>query len=247
MITSDGLDASHLSSYGYKRDTDPRIRQLSSSSLVADNAFPNSNVTASSIVSIYTGKYPSQSRFFYPPNILRDANAYEHLPGILRSLGYYTVQITHPYYVDAVTFNLLDGFEVSNGQKVSTSKVLSAITTYVTNDFAYFLYEIGNRIVDRLKHIFYIKEMVRQVETVTNPEAFNDQEKVDEVIKLIRNSQQPLFVHIHLMGTHGDKFMPQEQVFSKGQALASQGSFNQDFYDDSIVEFDQEIGKIQDD
>jgi hypothetical protein len=246
LITMDGLDASHLSTYGYQRETDPRIRQLASSSLVAENNFPNSSVTASSIVSIYTGKYASYSRFFYPPNILRGVNAYQHFPGILRSLGYYTVQITTPYYVDAVTFNLLDGFDISNGLKISTSRVLSTINKYISTDFAYFSYELGNRIVDRLLHIFFIKDMKNSIETVTNPEIFNDPEKVKEIINLFNSSQQPLFIHVHLMGTHGDKFLPTNQVFSKGQSIDSQGSFNQDFYDDSILDADQEIGQIVD-
>jgi len=41
FITTDGLDATHLSAYGYQRETTPFIDQLLSTSLVAENNFPN--------------------------------------------------------------------------------------------------------------------------------------------------------------------------------------------------------------
>ena len=41
LLGSDGLDANHLSAYGYERDTTPHIHSLLSNALLAENAFPN--------------------------------------------------------------------------------------------------------------------------------------------------------------------------------------------------------------
>jgi hypothetical protein len=246
LITIDGVDANNMSLYGAVRDTTPRLRGLASSLLVAENAFPNGNVTATSIVSIYTGKYPSQTRFFYPPNILLGDNAYQHLPGILHSLGYRTIEIASPHYVDAVTFNMLNAFDVSNGRTLATNTVVATLNKYMASDFAYFFYEIGSRLIDRLGHIFYLKTMADPFKMVTNAKSYNDTEKIDQILDTLTNASQPVFIHAHLMGTHGDKFLPSRQVFSVGQSLETQEPWNLDLYDDAILDFDKQMGQIVD-
>jgi len=111
LITADGVDASHTSLYGYYRDTTPNLRKLAETALVAENAFSNTEHTGGSVVSIYTGKYPAKTRLFWLPNTLKGVDAYEHLPGILRSHGYRTVQITVPLFLDPTKLNLLNAFD----------------------------------------------------------------------------------------------------------------------------------------
>jgi hypothetical protein len=247
LITSDGVNAANMSLYGYKRETSPRLQVLAESSLVAENAFPNSGSTAGSIISLYTGKYPSVTRVMYPPNILRGANAYQHLPGILRNQGYRTVQVSYPHYVDAYSLNVLEGFDIANDRSMPTSGVLVTIQRYVTNDYAYFLYETTNRIVDRLRHILFIKRMTNPYDLVTEePDIVADLHKVNGVLDLIREADQPLFVHLHLMGTHGPKYYPINKVFSAGQENKQQEVWNTDYYDDSILQFDTYVGSILD-
>lgn len=71
LVTSDGIDAVQTSAYGYERDTTPHMRELAESSLVLENAFSNSGNTGGAIISIYTGKYPAETRVIYKPDILR--------------------------------------------------------------------------------------------------------------------------------------------------------------------------------
>ncbi|MBN1537558.1 MAG: sulfatase-like hydrolase/transferase [Anaerolineales bacterium] len=247
MITADGVNATSMSVYGYERDTSPRMKALAETSLVADNAFTNSGNTSGSIISIYTSKYPTKTGILYPPNILRDDDAYQHLPGVLWAQGYYTVQMTVPHYGDAYTLNLLNGFDKANGREIAVSSVLMSISGYMPTDFSYFIYEIGNRLIDRLRHIFFIKIMTNPMDLVMNaPDEIVDQTKIDDTIKLIRKSDMPLFIHIHLMGTHGETFRPKYRVFSQGQVMKTQGSWNTDFYDDSILNFDTQVGEIVD-
>jgi hypothetical protein len=101
LLGSDGLDATHLSAYGYERDTTPHMNARLEGALVAENAFPNGGTTAGSVASILTGKLPIETRVIYPPDILHAEDSYQHLPGILKRLGYQSVDLSVPYFGDA--------------------------------------------------------------------------------------------------------------------------------------------------
>ena len=87
LLASDGLNADHMSVYGYLRDTTPFIKTFSKKALVFDNFLPSTGNSGGSIASILTGKLPTQIKVIYPPDILRGKDAYEHLPAILRKQG----------------------------------------------------------------------------------------------------------------------------------------------------------------
>ncbi len=75
ILSSDGLNSSHLSLYGYDHATTPFLEILAESSLVAENCFTNGGPTAASITSRLTGKWPTQTRVIYPPDILRGTDS----------------------------------------------------------------------------------------------------------------------------------------------------------------------------
>ncbi len=248
LLTSDGVDADHLSLYGYERDTSPNLRALAGSSLVAENAYTNASTTAGSIVAMLTGKSPVKTRLVYPPNILNGKDRYQHLPGILHALGYYTVQISTPYYVDAYEFRLLNGFDIANGRALSGGSLAALLGRYLPSDAAYFLQELATRAGDRLQHIFYIKKMSNVYRLVTEPAGqYSDRQRADELLQRLNQAAaagRPLFAQVHFMGTHGPRFAPQQQVFSAGKDPAAQTRWEADFYDDSLREFDQVLGYI---
>ncbi len=202
FITGDGVDATHTSVYGYDRDTTPQIKELSETSLVAEDAFTNSGNTSGSLISFLTSKYPTQTRVLFPPDILRGADAYQHLPGMLRSLGYYSVQYGYPHYADAYTLNVLDGFDVSNGRAIPKSGIQAGLSAYIPSDYAYFIDDMTDRLVDRLSQIFYLKTMENSYDLVTEPpQNLIDQTKLEDLLDLIQSSSDPLFVQIHFMVT----------------------------------------------
>ena len=244
-ITGDGLSAEHLSLYGYERDTTPNLMEIAKSSLVAENAFSNAKNTAGALVSMFTGKDPLQTRVLFPPDILRGKDAYQHLPGILRSQGYFSIQYGYTYYVDAYTMNMLDAFDVANGRSLSGGPIQERLRKYLPEEMAFFVYEIGNRITDRLRHIFFIEAMQNPYEFVVgDAQLTDDDERVQAFIESLEGFQQPMFIHLHLMGTHGPRFQLKEQVFSLGKDPANQGEWEADFYDDAILEFDTTVGRI---
>ena len=247
LLTADGLDANHTSVYGYTRNTTPTLLGLAESALVAENAFSNSASTSGSVFSIYTGKYPAKTRVLYYPDILEGVDAYEHLPGILRSRGYKTVQITLPYYLDPDEFNLLNSFDEIKMSSTGQSKYLNAISKFLPNDHAFFIDASLNRIADRIRHIFFVKKMVNPYLEVTGTSGeLVDLHRLAALKQIIRLTSQPTFVHVHFMVTHGEKFNPAMQKFSVGQVIEDQEPWNDDLYDDSILDFDKNIGALVD-
>ncbi len=243
IIGSDGLNADHTSLYGYDRDTTPNLRHIADDSLLAENAFVNSGNTSGSIISIFNSKLPTVTRLMYPPDILRGSDSYQHLPGILRSLGYRGIEISTSHYIDAYTLNLRDGFDIVNERSLDQAgfQIFNRSTAF--QDTGYFLSVLAERVSDRLLHITFIREMSNPYLEVTGEQLPNgDQYRVRKLINILKEAEQPLFVHVHLMVTHGDKFPIKQQVFSAGQV--QDYPWMTDFYDDAVLEFDDNIGDV---
>lgn len=244
LLGSDGLSAQNISVYGYWRDTTPRIRELAQSSLVAENAFPNSGNSPGSVISMFTGKLPTTTRVGFTPDILKGVDAFQHFPGILKSKGYNTYELGMPLYVDSYAFNLQNGFDMVNGRSQNSNFVGSFMQKEGYEESAYFINRITERVSDRLLHILFIREMENPYIQVTKPaDKLDDQQKINQALDIF-NQSQPWFVHIHLLGTHGDYFELQNQVFSKGEEQDQ--PWMTDFYDDAILTFDDYVGEVID-
>lgn len=243
LLGSDGVNTSNMSVYGYERDTTPNLRALAKSSLLAENAFANSANTSGSIISMLTGKLPTNTRVIYPPDILRNSDSYQHLPGILRSLGYRNIEISVAHYIDAYTLNLRDGFDVVNERSLDQAGFHAFAQIGGFEDSGYFLSILAERVSDRILHIFFLREMTNPYQEVTTNQ-FNtsDQKRVSKLVDYVKESDQPVFIHVHLMDTHGANFTVEKQVFSSGQTQDS--GWMTDFYDDAILQFDDYVGKV---
>ena len=245
LLGSDGLDANHLSAYGYERDTTPHITQRLDEALVIENAFPNGGTTAGSVASILTGKLPLETGVIYPPDILQGQDSYQHLPGILKRMGYHTVDLSVPYFGDALTLNMQEGFALANERSGTDTPLVSVARVLGGGDSAYFVDMMSQRISDRLLHIFFLKPMTNPYDVVIKPaERSNEQNRFNNLISTLRASDQPVFVHVHMLGTHGPRFEIRQQVFSAGQT--QEKDWMMDFYDDAILNFDGYIGELFD-
>jgi hypothetical protein len=247
LLSTDGLNSSHMSAYGYQRETTPSIEQYAQSALVSQNAFANAGATGGSIISLLTGKSTLTTRMYYPPDILTGTHSFQHLPGLLKQLGYKTIQSTDPYHADAYTRNLLSGFDVANSRSEARSipsQIAITISKYIGDGSStYFTTVIVERILDRLLHSFYIKSMVNPYKFVTEPAVrLDEQERIRRMLVLFRESKEPVFAQIHLLGTHGPRFNPSDRKFSDGQTQESEWMI--DFYDDSILSFDHDVDQI---
>jgi len=240
LFTADGVYSRKMSVYGYVRETTPFLDSIKDDLVIGNNHFTNAANTSGSIVSILTGKYPTETRVLFPPDLLKGGDSLEHLPAILRDLGYYSAQLTIRYYVDASKQNLQDGFNESNGISLQSDTITNYLNTRVPSNTVLFLREVEGRLLSRMKHILYIETMQNTYEQITETQKdFNDLEKVYQATELIKQKEQPVFVQIHWMGTHGDKFYPDSTKFSAGIDRTQQESWNNDLYDDAVVDMDQ--------
>ena len=243
LLGADGVNALNMSAYGYERETTPNISALTKKSLFMENAFTNAGNSAGSVMAIFTGKNATETRVLYPPDILRGIDSFQHLPGILHQLGYYTAELGTQHYVDAYNMNLLDGFDEVNGKKIQKSHLTKLLEPF-GYDVAYFSSKLNERVSDRLLHIFYLKNMENAYQNVFDAETKNyeDNEKIERLFELLSESEKPIFVHIHMMGTHGPKFYPRERVFSAEEN--QDDPWMTDFYDDSILDYDTYVGQV---
>jgi arylsulfatase A-like enzyme len=243
LLGSDGLDATHLSAYGYERDTTPALRELSERSLQAENVFTNASNSTGSVISIFTSKLPTQTRVLYPPNILQGADSYQHLPGILKREGYTTVELGVNHFVDAYQTNLRNGFDRVNDRSWGDAGWIQFMQGGGYDDVTYFAHLLWERISERLKHISFVQVMANPYVEVTNPtHDLVDEERINYLLDLIASSDKPFFAHAHMMGTHGNMFNPVIEQFSAGKIQDE--IWMVDFYDDSILSFDAYLADV---
>jgi hypothetical protein len=245
LVGGDGIDARHLSLRGYERRTTPNLDALLPEALVAARAFANADNTGASTVSILTGKLPTDNGVVSPADILRGPAAYQHLPGILRGLGYHTAQLTIRHYADAFDMNLRRGFDLANERSASWSdEVGEALEASLGSDAAFFVEQTGARVRDRVLHLLGLRDMADAYATVTARRRVRagDLENLRALDALLAEGERPLFAHVHLLATHGPLFNPPRRTFSAGQQQTE--PWMRDFYDDAILEFDAYLGRI---
>jgi arylsulfatase A-like enzyme len=243
LLGADGVNADNMSVYGYPRNTTPNITELSQKALVVENAFSNSGNTGGSLTSLLTGKLPTETRVIYPPDILMGEDAYEHLPGLLKQLGYSTVQITMPSFGDAYDRNIKNGFDVANFRSENENPFSKMIDKLSGGEGNYFSEIILQRIADRLQHAFYIKKMDNPYEIVTKPTSpITEEQRFNGLLTYLDDANGPIFIHVHMMGTHGPYFEPQQKIFSNGEKQDQ--PWMTDFYDDAISDFDKDFKRL---
>ena len=244
ILGADGLNASYLSAYGFDEDTTPFISELIKTSLVAENAFPNASSTTASTTSALTGKEPAEVMVYRYPDILNGNDSFEHLPGILKDLGYQTAQIGTPSYVDARKVNLIDGFDMVNGQTIHQPALDSLRAILGNSPATYFIQLVSQRVGERFLHIFFIRDMDNPIQQVHNQTArYTDAQRVDEIINLLETSQRPLFIFSHFMNTHGPHFGSEEKA-AEPESSDDEAEWDVDLYKEAILSFDAHVESI---
>ena len=246
LIVGDGIETEHMSLYGYDRDTTPYLRQLAERSLLCENNFPNAGPSAASIASILTGKLPTETRLIFAPDILTGKDAYQHLPAILKTLGYRSANISLRYYADTYDLNMRHSFDWANDRELKGFLLPEWFTGLIGQGSAYFLTQIRERIQSRLLHVFGVERMSDAFDQVLQApyQPRGDNGRIVQLRRWLAEGEGPFFVYLHLLGTHGPKFRPVRRVFSEGKTQDK--PWMTDFYDDAILQFDTNVKKILD-
>lgn len=247
VLASDGVSAEHLSLYGYERDTTPFMRTFRPDrALLCENAFANSLNSGGSIASLLAGKQTTALRMYYPPEILTGRAAYEHLPGLLRQLGYWNVDVSARHFADAYDLNMQHAFQEANGRTERAGRWPETAAAILGLNAGYFLGATGDRVGERLLHATGVRnadQTYRQVAGEAAGTTQDDEPRIARIERLIADpAARPFFVHAHLMETHGPKFNLERPVFSAGREQKE--AFETDFYDDSILELDAAFARI---
>lgn len=242
ILGSDGINAKNMSVYGYERQTTPFLDAWVKDCLISENDFTNANKSIGSDTSLLTGKSPLNTRVIFSPDILRGEDVAEHLPGILKQLGYASLQQGFPYYVDSGVTNLENGFdEINFVKQTPLAYSFNKFSNYRLTDEVYLVSAIADSVATKLETLFFIIKAQNPYDALIESESFgaSDHDKLDSLYDALARAKaegRPLFAQFHLMITHGEDFYPQNRVFSAGEA--QEKDWMTDFYDDAILDYD---------
>ncbi|MBN1165172.1 MAG: sulfatase-like hydrolase/transferase [Candidatus Krumholzibacteriota bacterium] len=253
LLASDGLNAENMSLYGYFRDTTPYLKALSANALLCENCFTNAGSSGGSISSMFTGKLPTQTKMIYPPDILKGEDAYLHLPGLLKKVGYRNMDISITHYADPFDMNLRESFDWANYREAAepASYLSRHLSFLIGQESDYLLYRVRERLTGRLLHAFGVRLMRDSYSEVTKgekPKKFKagkykaSSRHITGFFTFIDESPAPFFAHLHLLGTHGPRFSPAKQVFSQG--VTQHKTWMMEYYDDAVLNFDGQVQEI---
>jgi arylsulfatase A-like enzyme len=242
VLTGDGISANHMSLYGYERPTTPFMERVQDEFLVAENHFTNASDTGGSVISLLSGKLPTTTRVVYPPDALRGKDSFQHLPGLLKKLGYYSADISMRHYADPYDLNLRNGFAEANFRQLRDTggTLVATIRKYpVLNPASLLIDRMSERITERFEHVWKNKKMMDPFAEVNRPDLrwVRDDGRMEEIRRLVETAPRPFFIHVLTMGTHGDVFRPSRRVYSTEDDYST--PWNVDGYDDAIMDFDR--------
>ena len=245
ILGSDGVGARNTTLYGYERQTTPFLNELGKHSLVCDNAFANASHTGASLVSMLTGKLPTETRVIYPPDILHGKDAYQHLPAILRQLGYRSIQISMRHYADVFDLNMRNSFDSVNSRSLDAGTLPPLLVALFGQDSCFLWTRMADRVESRVLHLVGVQPMTdvfAEVAQTTTKVSQTDRHRMKELIDFIDSTPAPFFAQVHLMKTHPGRYHPSERHFSH----EGEDSTLVDAYDDCILGFDGMLRQLVD-
>ncbi|MGI9521102.1 MAG: sulfatase-like hydrolase/transferase, partial [Hyphomicrobiaceae bacterium] len=245
IVSSDGIDASRMSLYGYKRKTTPFIDSVADEFLTARNAFPNNGHTTGAITSLLTGMLPTRTKVVFPPDSLSGKNALRSLPRLLRRQGYYANNIAVPHYADASEQNILEAFDKNNNRNMLSSSFPITFNYKATN---WFFDRMLSNSIGIVQDVFWLREMPNPFAQVDGAKrgfkyGFNDAKRLKSLLMDIDRAEKPFFINCHLLGTHGPFFDPEIVKFSK-DTTNKDAPWVSELYDDAILTFDTYVKRI---
>jgi hypothetical protein len=147
------------------------------------------------------------------------------------------------HYADPYDLNMRDGFAEANFRKLeekgSGGSLIELIRTYPDlNSTALFTNRISERLSERFGKIVKDKPMQDPMAEVNKPDKrfIRDKTRMADIHRFVEESQQPFFLHIHMMGTHGTRFKPRKRIYSTKESYPLDWVI--DGYDDAIIDFD---------
>jgi arylsulfatase A-like enzyme len=108
LMVMDATRASHLSCYGYPRETSPRVDQLAARGVLYEQCISPASWTLEAMASVFTGLYPSQHGANFRHQVLEPQSV--TLAQALQSQGYQTALFATVEWISEL-FGMARGFE----------------------------------------------------------------------------------------------------------------------------------------
>ena len=250
FFATDGVEADFISGYGYEKPTTPNLDALMLDAWVFETAIANAARTTGSTVSMLNSKYPATTKVIFPPQTLIGADAFEHLPGLLKSRGYTVFQETIRYYADGLDLNMQQGFDIANQRNVASNSsdwMPHSARVALANPL-YFLGRLWTRVSERALHLVQLQSMDSVYQAVKEDDearvyGISDRVRIDAAKAFITAQEQPFLMHIHLIDTHCCTFKPLQRQFSAGLTKRKRER-REVFFLDTIVDSDNYFGEI---
>lgn len=241
FFNADGVRSDNMSVYGYERATTPFMDSIANESVIYFNHWTNSSKTTGSIGSLLSGKYPTRTKVIFRPDTFTGEDMFQHLPGILKQLGYFNIDITMRHYIDPDDLKLRNSFDYANDRYITTiSDSFNHAYLRSWPATVQFIEENGQRLQQRLTHLLTDSSMVNPHKQVNQGHSLrpqsSDQGRMEQLKQQLMTAPRPFFANIHLLGPHGNRFIYEQPIFTadKHQPLPWQV----DHYDNAIFQWD---------
>jgi arylsulfatase A-like enzyme len=193
LVTMDTVEASHVSLYGYSRDTTPQLREFARSATLFKRAIAAGDMTLPTHASIFTGIYPREHgghpESFGPgglgTNGLPVARKFHTLAECLSARGYATAAVVSNYIYLREEYGLARGFQMFYSP--------GAATLFV--EVRYYLLREGIR---KLVSLFFsTREWDREM-----IQADQIDQDVFTVLGKLKQDRSPFFLFVNYMDAH---------------------------------------------
>jgi arylsulfatase A-like enzyme len=222
IIIVDALRTKNMSLYGYGKETDKNMKKIARESLVFKNFFSSSNSTDPSLMSLFTGRYPSNHGIIHQfPYTTREEiedmgkKVTFWFPSFLKNKGYETIGIDWIGRWFKAGFDYYDEKEEKQNilKKFMNIPVVKRFLLNAPN----WVYKAGKKII----------------KTRASLEFPSAKETMNLGISKIKSSKKPFFLFIHFLNTH----FPFKNVDYKGSGKRDVHEFLEKIKDESKKKF----------
>lgn len=249
FFNADGVNAASMSVYGHEVKNTPFLESIESESMIAHHHFTNSAKTTGSVGALLSGKHPLATKVVFRPDTFLGNDMFEHYPRVLKSFGYYNIDISIRHYVDAVDLKIRNAFDYANNRHVSgVTGIMPEWFLLRWPSTTHFIEETFNRLVQRFAHNSGLDNVSNPYGEVTQSshltQVKRDVERMEQLKHFIEHAPQPYFISLHLMGPHGRRFEYEHAEFTETKEQAF--PWMKSHYDNAIYQWDQYASQVYD-
>lgn len=228
FLIIDSCSRAQTSLAGYRRDTTPYLRELSSDAVEYPYAFSHSPISGISIGSFMTSSFA----FDHKGMPIEVGPSRPSIAAPLREAGYYTALVTaNPYYAKKFGYDQgLDEycplFDEEEEIKRIKRRGLSVRFFDLLNQIPG--YSAGKNLIRRLIPSAYEAGRMKKTQLTVRKSPFGNAEQMNaEMLRVLRErpKDQPLYLQAQYMDLHAPNFPPQEFLERLGSSMSKEQQY----------------------